>query len=271
MLEIERYNDDVTLVKTATSQEGGHPIMWIISYLVRDTMFDAGCANALDEMEEFSANNEIKSVYISHAHEDHYGCCSVLEKRSTIYATEADSKLLLAPPEYGEFFAFVWGQPKPVTKVEIIQPTFSIGDLEFEVIPVPGHWPDMVGFYEPHKKWFFSADSVPVPSQKKIGMPEENIPVMIETMEMIADMDIEILFDSHRGPITSPREHIMTRVDWLKDIRLKAADLYNSGKSIQEIQETLEFTGPWYLEMTKDRFGIDIFIKSLLFDKQTRD
>jgi glyoxylase-like metal-dependent hydrolase (beta-lactamase superfamily II) len=267
MLELELYNEDVTLVKTATSQEGGHPIMWIISYLVRDTLFDAGCANAIEELEKFAADNDIKAVYVSHAHEDHYGGCSVFEERSTIYATEGDKKLLLDPPDYGEFFAFVWGQPKPVSKVEIMPEKFSVGDFEFEVIPVPGHWDHMVGFYEPNKKWFFSADSVPVPSRKRIGMPEENIPTMISTMEMIADMDIDIMFDSHKGPVTSHREHIMARVDWLRDIQVKARGLHSQGKTIAEIQEALELTGPWYLEMTKERFGIDIFLKSLLFDK----
>ncbi|MGY5855434.1 MAG: MBL fold metallo-hydrolase [Candidatus Thorarchaeota archaeon] len=267
MLEVVPYNKDVTLVKTATSQEGGHPIMWIISYLVRDVLFDAGCANASEEFEKFAAENEINSVYVSHAHEDHYGCCSVFESRSTIYATEADAKLLLNPPDYGEFFAFVWGQPKPVAKVEIMPPQFSVGPLEFEVIPVPGHWPHMVGFYEPNKKWFFSSDAVPLPSFKKIGMPEENIPTMISTMEMIADMDIEIMFDAHKGPVTSHREHIMIRVNHIKDLQKRAIDLHNAGKTIPEIQESLELTGPWYLDMTKDRFSIDIFLKSLLFDK----
>ena len=90
---------------------------------------------------------------------------------------------------------------------------------------------------------------------------------MISTMEMIADMDIEIMFDSHKGPVTSHREHIKTRVDFIRNIKVKAQDLHNEGKTIPEIQEALELTGPWYLEMTKDRFGIDIFIKSLLFDK----
>jgi glyoxylase-like metal-dependent hydrolase (beta-lactamase superfamily II) len=267
MLEVVPYNDDVTMVKTATSQDGGDPIMWIISYLVRDTLFDAGCANALTELEKFASETEIKSVYVSHAHEDHYGGCSAFESRSTIFATDADSVFLKNPPNYAEFFAFVWGQPKAVKKVEKMPSKFSIGELEFEVISLPGHWPHMVGFYEPNKKWFFSADAVPVPSRKKIGMPEENIPEMISTMEMIADMDIEIMFDSHRGPVTSPREHIITRVDWIKDIQIKALDLHNNGKTVPEIQEALELTGPWYLEMTKNRFGIDIFLKSLLFDK----
>jgi hypothetical protein len=85
-------------------------------------------------------------------------------------------------------------------------------------------------------------------------------------MEKIRDMDIEILFDSHRGPIDNPREHIQTRIDYINMIGKEARTLHESGKSIEEIQNALGLEGPWYLEMTKDRFGIDFFLKSLLFD-----
>ena len=47
----------------------------------------------------------------------------------------------------------------------------------------------------------------------------------------------------------------------------QAQELHEEGKTVEEIQKALELEGPWYLELTKDRFGIDFFIKSLLFDK----
>ena len=50
-------------------------------------------------------------------------------------------------------------------------------------------------------------------------------------------------------------------------IQKESQVLHEAGKSIDEIQETLGLDGPWYLEMTKDRFGIDFFLKSILFDK----
>jgi len=176
-------------------------------------------------------------------------------------------KDLRKPQKIGEFFDFVWGQPKPVSDLTTLPDTFSIGNLTFEVIPLPGHAADMVGFYEPEKRWFFSFDAVPLPSKKRIAMPEENIPLMVATMEKIRDMDIEILFDSHRGPIDNPREHIQTRIDYINMIEREARVLHEAGKSIEEIQEDLGLEGPWYLEMTVDRFGIDFFLKSVLFDK----
>jgi len=267
MIEIIPYNDDITCIKTATERDG-KAIMFVYAYLVRDTLSDAGCGNSIDEIREFASKNEINHVYLTHSHEDHVGSLHAFDDGVTqIYANEMTRKDLIDPQKIGEFFDYVWGQPKPVSEVKIISDTFSVGDLSFEVVPLPGHAADMVGFYEPEKRWFFSSDAIPLPSKKKIAMPEENIPLMVATMEKIRDMDIEILFDSHRGPIDSPRAHIQTRIDYINMIQKEAQVLHESGKSIDEIQETLGLDGPWYLEMTKDRFGIDFFLKSILFDK----
>jgi glyoxylase-like metal-dependent hydrolase (beta-lactamase superfamily II) len=267
MFKVEPYNEDVTLIKTATAMEDGQPIMWAIAYLIKDTLFDTGCANALDDIEKFAAKTEVNKIYISHAHEDHYGGCSAFASRSMIYAMEPDIEIIKNPPTIPEFFDFVWGQPKPVANVEKMPSHFTIGDLEFEVVPLPGHGEQMVGFYEPNRKWLFSADAVPVPSRKIVGMSDENIHLMIETLEKIVEMDIEILFDSHNGPIISPKEYIHVRLEFLKEIRAQVLKLHEDGKTIPEIQETLKLEGPWYLAMTQGRFGIDLFLNSILFDK----
>jgi ribonuclease/clavin/mitogillin len=266
MIEIIPFDENITCIKTATEQDGS-AIMFVYAFLVGDALFDVGCANAIDEIRKFASMKEINHVYISHSHEDHVGCCKVFEGRATIFANELTQIVLRDPPQYGEFFNYVWGQPEPVSDLSPMPNSFSIENLNFEVVALPGHTMEMVGFYEPERKWFFSADAVPLPSKKKIAMPDENIPQMVATMEKILSMDIDILFDSHKGPIESPQEHIQIRIDYIKEMQRKALELHQSGKTIEEIQQILELEGPWYLEMTKSRFGIDFFIKSILFDK----
>lgn len=267
MFEVESYNEDVTLLKTATAMEDRNPIMWAISYRIGNILIDSGCPNALDDIKKYAATNEVQEIYVTHPHEDHYGGCSAFVPDSIIYAAEPDIDILKSPPTYPEFFQFVWGQPEPLADVEKLPSEFSVGDFEFDVIHLPGHWQHMVGFYEPHQKWLFSADAVPLPTRKFIAMPEENIPVMVTTMQKIADMDIEILFDAHKGPVPSPKEHIQARIDFILDIQKRALKLHEEGKSIQEIQDALGLEGPWYIGLTEYRFRIDHFIKSLLFDK----
>ena len=144
---------------------------------------------------------------------------------------------------------------------------FSIGSFHFKVIPVPGHGADMVGFYEPEERWFFSGDAVPFPPRKRIAQIDENMPQIIDTIEMIQTMEIDVLFDGHRGPIESPQSHIEARINYLNEIREQILSLHHAGKTIPEIIQELGIEGPWYMDMTEGRFGLDYFVKSIIFDK----
>lgn len=268
MIEIEPYDETVTCIKTAAEIDGD-VIMWAYSFLIGDTLFDAGCPNAIEEFKEFASSHEIRHVYVSHSHEDHSGCCSALADSALIYATPPVAKALREPPELSDFFVMVWGQPEPVDEVQHMPDTFSVGVLNFEVIPLPGHNKDMVGFYERKRGWLFSADAVPLPSRMRMAMSDENLPQTIATLERIQELDLSVLFDSHRGPVESPREHIQVRIDYLKDLQNKVRELHAKGRSIPEIQEDLQFEGPWYVELTKGRFGIDYVIRSLIHDSDS--
>jgi glyoxylase-like metal-dependent hydrolase (beta-lactamase superfamily II) len=175
MIEVVPYDDTVTCIKTGTEIDG-RVVMWAYSYMIGDTLFDTGCPNAIEEFMEFMSGNPVKHVYVSHAHEDHSGGCSALAESATIYATPPVSNALKDPEVLPDFFVMVWGQPDPVKEVAPMPDYFSVGNLNFEVIPLPGHNKDMVGFYEREKGWLFSADAVPVPSRKSVSMSDENTP-----------------------------------------------------------------------------------------------
>ncbi|MHA2377847.1 MAG: MBL fold metallo-hydrolase [Candidatus Thorarchaeota archaeon] len=268
MIEIVPYDDIVTCIKTGTEIDGS-VVMWAYSYLIGDTLFDAGCPNAIEEFMEFVSSHPVKHVYVSHAHEDHSGGCSALAEKATIYATPPVSSALKDPEVLSDFFVMVWGQPEPVKVIAPMPDHFRVGDLNFEVISLPGHNKDMVGFYERERGWLFSADAVPVPSRKRLSMSDENIPQTIATLEKIQALNLNVLFDSHRGPVENPLEHIQTRIDHLKDLQMKVKELHAKGRSISEIQDDLQLEGPWYLEMTKDRFGIEFVIRSLILDDKS--
>lgn len=265
MIRIDKYNEEITCIQTATEHDA-HVIMWVYAYHIDNALLDAGCANALDELKKYGSGNRIEQIYVTHPHEDHCGGLSAFSEEGTAFAHPSAFDILTNPPDLADFFKYVWGQPEAIDNVEKIPDRFSIGDLEFQTIDISGHYQNMLGFYEENRGWLFSADAVPLPSRKYIGMPEENVPRMIVTMERLLDLDITILFDGHRGPITNPQEHIKKRVDYLKETQQKALGLHEQGKSIDEIITELGFEGPWYLELTKERFGIDFFVNSLIND-----
>ncbi|MFW9908813.1 MAG: MBL fold metallo-hydrolase [Candidatus Thorarchaeota archaeon] len=266
MIEIEPYDKNITCIKTATPMDDGKPIMWAYAYHILDSLIDAGCPNANDELAKYNAKKPAKNVYLTHAHEDHTGGATVFAKTASVYAWGSSINLVKRPPEIPEFFQFVWGQPTPLDNVQILPRNFEIGDFTFEVVDLPGHFADMVGFLEPERKWLFSADAVPLPSRKFLAMPEENIPRMITTMEYIQTMGVEILFDGHRGPVMSPYDYIQKRIDYLKEMIVKVRDLHEEGLNQQQMMDRLELTPPWYVGMTQERFAVEHFIRSIIND-----
>lgn len=265
MFDVEVFDDTVTCLKTATKL-GEAAIMWVYAYHLGDALFDAGCMNAHDQLREFTGLSSIKRVFVSHGHEDHYGGCPAFLPNATFFAGPITTQILKAPPQLPEFFAFVWGQPQPIADVTPIPSQFVVGDLTFESIDLSGHMEEMLGFWEASRKWLFSADAVPLPSRKRMAMPEENIPKMITRMEQIIAMKPQVLFDGHRGPIREPEEHIQTRIDFLKNLQLQIQTLGEEGRTLIQIKDTLSFPEPWYLPQTKERFGIEHLIRSFLQD-----
>jgi len=266
MLEVTPFVDQVTCIKTA-SPLGDQAIMWVCAYLVGDVLFDAGCANAISELQEYSKKRSVRRVYVTHNHEDHYGGCAAFVPKAEVFAGPVTVKSVYKPYPLPQFFQWVWGEPKPVKEAhKFEESSISVGELNFEVVDLSGHCEEMFGFWESEKGWFFSADAVPLPSRKQMAMPEENIPKMIARMKEIRDLGVKVLFDGHLGPIPNPREHIETRINYLSQLQTQVLSMVETGKTIPEIKTELGFPEPWYLPNTEGRFAIEHLIQSLLED-----
>ncbi len=267
MIEIERFGDEVTCVKTA-SPMGDRAIMWVYAYQLGDVVFDAGCGNAIDELRAYAKAHSVKRVYVTHDHEDHIGGCTAFVPEAEVFAGPVTLESVHKPYPLPEFFQFVWGNLTPVPQAKVLDiSSIVVGDATFEVVDLSGHSREMFGFWDPEQRWLFSSDAVPLPSQKQMSMYDENIPKMIQRMQEIQDMNVAVLFDGHRGPIVDPHDHIETRIRFLADLGVQVRELAAEGKSIPEIKDILKFPEPWYLPNTEERFGIDHLIRSLIEDQ----
>ncbi len=267
MMEIKQFGDTVTCIKTA-SPLSGQAIMWVYAYLVEDVLIDAGCWNAVEELRSFAQLHSVKRVFVTHNHEDHYGGSAAFLPNAEVFAGPVTLKALHEPYPLPEFFQFVWGLPEPVAEAqEFTEPLLTVGDLAFEIMDLSGHCEEMMGFWEPDRRWFFSSDAVPLPSRKQMAMPEENIPKMIQRMHEIQDKKPEVLFDGHRGPIVDPAKHIATRILFLSELQSQVKEWVAEGKTILEIKTALGFPEPWYLPNTEGRFGVEHLLRSLAEDQ----
>ncbi|MFX0168119.1 MAG: MBL fold metallo-hydrolase [Candidatus Hodarchaeota archaeon] len=266
MIEITRFEDVVTCIKTA-SPLGDQAIMWVYAYQVGNVLFDAGCANAINELRRYKTRYRVSQVIVTHNHEDHFGGCTAFLPEAEVFAGPVTLQSLNKPYALPEFFRFVWGQPSPVKQAKAFKDSLIlVENYQFEVMDLSGHCEEMIGFWEPEQQWLFSADAVPLPSRKQMAMPEENIPKMITRMKEILNMKVKVLFDGHRGPIVNPQHHIETRINFLVNLQQQVRQFAEEGKAIPEIKEELGFPEPWYLPNTENRFAVDNLIRSLLED-----
>ncbi|MFO7836084.1 MAG: MBL fold metallo-hydrolase [Candidatus Thorarchaeota archaeon] len=263
MIEKDQFNEQVEYIKTGSISYQDRT-MWVYLYKVGHTLIDCGCANARQELVSLLNTENIDSIYVTHGHEDHYGCCSAFSDSASIFAPPHAREVLIDPPILNEFFQWVWGQPEGVDMVEPMPSQFKAGNLQIDTVQLPGHGKDMVGFYEENRKWLFSADAVPLPSHKQIAMTDENLPKMMRTMERILELDLEVLFDGHLGPIELPQEHIKERLNHLQTVQRTAMELHQKGLSSSEIVNELGWEPPWYMDRTMGRFSLEHMVDSLL-------
>jgi hydroxyacylglutathione hydrolase len=99
-------------------------------------------------------------VLVTHGHFDHMAACGQL-------AADANCPIALHPADLplwwmhggAEIFGLqIPDQPEPQHSLKEGE-SISVGGLTFDVVPLPGHSPGGVGFYERDHGWLFSGDT----------------------------------------------------------------------------------------------------------------
>jgi hydroxyacylglutathione hydrolase len=190
-------------------------------------IIDCG-ASSLRELDGFlkwinDKNYELSAVWQTHAHLDHVAGLGLL------VAKYPNIPIYLHPKEQGIYNAFAkrcqdygftveggtGSLPCPDTRLTYfdveVQTTISLGDLTFDIIPVPGHSPGQVGFLEAkHTKSFFGGDFI---MQGSIGRTDfadsspadmnASLKRFVETMD-----DDTIIYPGHGPPTMLKQEKL---------------------------------------------------------------
>lgn len=84
----------------------------------------------------------------------------------------------------------------------------NCGELEFQIVPTPGHSPGHVGFYEPKSMSFFGGDFIMQGSVGRTDFPTSNPTDMNESLEHFVHSMPEAvtIFPGHGPPTTLKQE-----------------------------------------------------------------
>ena len=189
------------------------------------------------------ALKDLRRVIVTHSHVDHLGMAGKIAKTSgaTIWVNdqcypfvtdmertwneritliEKSVNQHISPTEMENSFGLAftgflrngkhfWTTiPKAKIRRYASDGSLVFGDLQWEVMYLPGHSTTQTCFYQKEKKWFIAADALlPLTATPAIEPSLENpekrsisLPVMIKSLERIKALDIENVYPGH-GPV----------------------------------------------------------------------
>lgn len=97
--------------------------------------------------------------------------------------------------------------------------SFALPDTKLEVVPLPGHAPEEVGFYIPDQRIFIGGDllvtsKVEQSQRLNLFLPEANVFSALASLQRLRQMDIEQYYPAH-GDVVTGREAIQSWIDAL--------------------------------------------------------
>lgn len=191
--------------------------------------------------------DDIDRVFLTHWHQDHCGLAGEIQEQggSKVYVHEADAPLVAMDPNareslestHEEYFDR-WGMPRtyidelrevldgsslqsPVENLELLNDgeTYSVGELDLEVIHAPGHSAGLCcfAFDGPNGREVFTGDAIlPVYTPNVGGADvrvEDPLEKYIETLQRLSDAGFERAWPGHRDPIAEPTGRAQTIIE----------------------------------------------------------
>jgi ribonuclease/clavin/mitogillin len=196
----------------------------VAAWYVRGVLVDAGGARTAGALEQWLRGRELDALLLGHHHEDHSGGAGVVARSGVpVYGSHGTASRLRRPARVPEYRARLWGQRSPL---RVLPPV----GLPLEPVPLPGHSPDQLGYFDRDTGWLFSGDLV-LRRRQQIAMPGEDPWAMIGSLRRVLELGPAALATSHRGLIAEPAALLREQLDYLEELGGQIVRLRDVGLS----------------------------------------
>ncbi|HPC00332.1 MAG TPA: MBL fold metallo-hydrolase [Syntrophales bacterium] len=177
-------------------------------------------ASNFERLREIRNTEEVKAVWLSHWHEDHFTYLDLFDDLPLFIAPEdqppfTDVEVLL--DWYGlegdhrdywrraivETFHY---RPRPVAGFLQAGPSLLPGGLGVEIIPTPGHTPGHLAFHFPELGVVFMGDYDLTPFGPWYGDRHSSISQTLESLDKLASMEARVFLTGHERGVFAPPE-----------------------------------------------------------------
>jgi glyoxylase-like metal-dependent hydrolase (beta-lactamase superfamily II) len=219
----------------------GRELYITAAYWVDGLQVDTGCAHTVGELVDALSDMPVVRIVNTHSHEDHVAANAALQAKYGAEILAHPMALpVLATPEKQRLRPYqlvMWGRPVPSRGREIGD-VVETEHYKFEVIHTPGHSPDHICVYERDRGWLFTGDLY-IGGKDRALRADYNIWEIIESLKLIANLDVELLFPGSGTVRERPHEELLSKIAYLEDMGGRVLDLHCKGWSRRRIRRTL--------------------------------
>ncbi len=270
MITVDSFSHEEVLGIKLGYHPFAKPSMFVHTYFIDGLLIDT--AQRLTRKKLLASTNDlpIEQIYVTHHHEDHSGNIGVLIDRHKcpVYASNLCCEMMKDPPHITFAQKITWGnrpaQKDLIPKEGIIETR----NYSFEIIPIPGHAPDMVALYEPNRKWLFSADLY-INSYISYMLDDESISTQIDSTKRIMELDFDVLFCAHKPKLEKGKQQLEKKLNFLESFYETVANLYQKGNRAEEIFNQLNLKEDYFVKALSGGYLSKMnMVKSVIRDFQ---
>ena len=218
-----------------------------IIYRLGETLIDAGPTNQWPTIKRVLKPLSIKTLLITHHHEDHSGNANRISKLKKLlpYAPLLGQEKLAKGYPTPLIQKLIWGSPLKVKTQtlpeELIINEGSESQTTVIAIPTPGHAKDLTCLFFPQQKYLFSGDMY-ISKSLKYLRSDENLSQLIDSLKKLIALDFEILFCPHRGIVIEGKQALEDKLQNLLTLCSQSQELMQQGLSEADI--VVKLLGP---------------------------
>jgi glyoxylase-like metal-dependent hydrolase (beta-lactamase superfamily II) len=232
-----RKHEDIEVVKMSVNPL--FRVMNIYLYFIDGLLVDTGPSIRKRALMPIFNTWDIEQIALTHHHEDHAGMASWLTKHTNakIFVHEETIEMVKRRariPWYRKLFA----GSREAFQASIYPSVIQTGKYEFYPIETPGHTDDHMALFEPNHGWLFTGDLYITP-YPKVFLHDESMNAYIQSIEKIQELDYQTIFCAHEGVVTTGKQMMAYKLDYLKGIKNEVIRLHRLGLSDELITKTL--------------------------------
>lgn len=247
----------------------GRGLYFTTAYWVDGLLIDAGCAHALPEFLRALKSLEVRVVVNSHSHEDHIAANGPLQQSLGLEVLAHPLALpVLADPRGRQplrlYQKIMWGYPEPSHGTPV-GPWVETPHHRFEVIHTPGHSPDHICLYEPHRGWLFTGDAY-VGGRDRTLRADYNIWGILASLRELSRRRIWLLFPASGSVRENGNRALEEKIGYLERLGERVLRLHHQGAGIREIRKRILGSEPLIAYITLGHFSGKGLIRSFIED-----